>query len=226
MLYLVIYFLVNEQESPFSVAENELFEKRYTEGYDLTTDHRYNQWLQACHPDSTIVAHLPQVSQGTLVPFTAGMTTFARSQQSVGRFSRFLQPPTPPSKNFTRSAKSSSRVLTSAESRRFLQEKEEKKREKEAQKEKRKKDAEERRRICNEIKEQKRLEKVQQAAAKKNDPNRGKCIWIYLHMFICIYMTIYIYNIFGIAIWLHYLILLAVHACMLAISIYTIRNTI
>ena len=164
---------MNEQESPFSVAENELFDKRHTEGCDLTTDHMYNQWLQACHPDSTIVAHIPQVSQGTLVLFTEGMTTFARSQQSVVRFSRFLQPPTRPSKKFTRSTKTSSCVLTSAESRRFLQ-KEKKKHEKEVQN--KRKDAEERR-VCNEMKEQKRLEKVQRAAAKKkNDPNRGKCI--------------------------------------------------
>ena len=86
------YFSVDEQESPFTAAENALFEKRYTEGYDLTTDHRYNQWLQACHPDAAILAHIPQMSQGTLVPFTARMTTFARSQQSVGRLSHFSQP--------------------------------------------------------------------------------------------------------------------------------------
>ena len=170
-------FSVDEQESPFTVAENELFEKRYTEGYDLTTDLRYNEWLRAHHPDATIVAHLPQVTQGTLVPFTAGITTFSRSLQSVGGLSRFLRPPTPPSKKFSQSAKTSSRVLTSAESRRLLQEKEEKKREKEAQKEQRKKDNEERKRIRSEMKEQTRLEKEQRAAAKKQkDSTRGKCI--------------------------------------------------
>ena len=159
-------FSVDEQESPFTVAENELFEKCYTEGYDLTTDLRYNEWLRAHHPDATIVAHLPQVTQGTLVPFTAGITT-----------SHFLQPPTPPSKKFSQSAKTSSRVLTRAESRRFQQEKEEKKREKEAQKEQRKKDNEERKRIRSEMKEQTRLEKEQRAAAKKQkDSTRGKCI--------------------------------------------------
>ena len=90
---LVYTFSVDVRESPFTVAENQLFEKCYTEGYDMTTDHKYNQWLQAHYPDATILAQIPQVSQGILVPFTAGITTFERSQQSVGRLSRFLQPP-------------------------------------------------------------------------------------------------------------------------------------
>lgn len=167
---------VQEISTPFTVAERELFQKRFTEGYDLTCDHRYIQWLQVHHPDATILAHIPQVSQGTVVPFTAGITSFARPQQSVGRLSRFFQPPTPPSKKCSRSTKTSSRVLTSAESRKILQEKEEKKREKEAQKEQRKKANEERKRVCSEMREQKRLEKEQRAAAKKQkDPTRGKC---------------------------------------------------
>jgi len=68
------------------------------------------------------------------------MTTFARFHQSVGQLTHFLQPPAPPSKKFTQSANPSSCPLTSAESRRLLQEKGKKK---EAQKEQRRKDAEE-----------------------------------------------------------------------------------
>ena len=64
---LTVHYSVDEQESPFTVAENELFEQRYTEGYDLTIDPRYNKWLQAHHPDATILAHIPQVSKGMYI---------------------------------------------------------------------------------------------------------------------------------------------------------------
>ena len=63
---------MDEQESPFTVAENELFEQLYIEGYDLTIDPRYNKWLQAHHPDAAILAHIPQVPRGTLVPLQQG----------------------------------------------------------------------------------------------------------------------------------------------------------
>ena len=64
---LTLHYSVDEQECPFTVAENELFEKRYTEGYDLTIDHRYNKWLQAHHPDATFLALPPQVSKGMYI---------------------------------------------------------------------------------------------------------------------------------------------------------------
>ena len=64
---LTLHYSVDEQESPFTVAENELFEQRYTEGYDLTIDPKYNKWLQAHHPDATILAHIPQVSKGMYI---------------------------------------------------------------------------------------------------------------------------------------------------------------
>lgn len=34
----------------FTEAEEALFKRRYEEGYDLTRDTRYNQWLQCFHP--------------------------------------------------------------------------------------------------------------------------------------------------------------------------------
>ena len=44
ILYILLTCLyIISQESPFTIAEKELFKKRYTEGYDLTIDHRYNQ---------------------------------------------------------------------------------------------------------------------------------------------------------------------------------------
>lgn len=34
----------------FSLEEQVLFERRYEEGYDITTDVRYNAWLNLYHP--------------------------------------------------------------------------------------------------------------------------------------------------------------------------------
>lgn len=160
---------------PFSEAEVERFKERYAEGYDLTADTHYNQWLQMAHPDDAILAQLPIVSQGTVVPFQPGMTTFSRPTGSVGQLSRFLKQPTPATRKFTRS-KTSSRVLTSAESLKIMELKENEKKEKEAAKEQRKRAVEERKRIRDEKKKQTELEKEKKAApqaSKKQDKRRN-----------------------------------------------------
>ena len=54
------------QHISFTDAEVEHFERQYTEGHNLTGDIRYNQWLQVAHPDTTFLAHQPNVSQGTV----------------------------------------------------------------------------------------------------------------------------------------------------------------
>lgn len=144
----------------------ERFKERYAEGYDLTADTHYNHWLQVAHPEDTILAQLPTVSQGTVVHFQPGMTTFARPSGSVGQLSRFLQQPTPPTRKFTARAKTSSRVLTSVESLKLMEDKEKEKKAKEAEKEQRKRAMEERKRIREEKKKQAELEKEKQAAAQ------------------------------------------------------------
>ena len=154
---------------PFSDAEVKRFEKRYTEGYDLTGDKRYNQWLQLAHPDNTILARLPTVSQGTVVHFKPGITSFSRPSESVGQLSRFFKPPTPPTRKFTSRAKTSSRVLTSVESMKLMEDREQEKKTKEAQKEQRKRTAEERKRVRDEKKKQTDLEKEKRAAAKAGE---------------------------------------------------------
>lgn len=159
---------------PFSDAEVERFEKRYTEGYDLTGDLRYNQWLQVAHPDDTILARLPTVSQGAVVHFKPGMTTFSRPTESVGQLSRFLKQPTPATRKFTSKAKTSSRVLTSVESIKLMEDKEQEKKAKEAQKEQRKRTVEERKRVRNEKKKQADLEKEKRAAAKASEKQQKK----------------------------------------------------
>lgn len=148
------------------------FKERYAEGYDLTADTHYNQWLQVAHPEDAILAQLPTVSQGTVVHFQPGMTTFARPSGSVGQLSRFLQQPTPPTRKFTR-AKTSSRVLTSVESLKLMEDKEKEKRAKQAEKEQRKRAMEEKKRIREERKKQAELEKEIKAVAKV-DKNKKK----------------------------------------------------
>ena len=41
---------IDEDNLQFTEAEVALFETRQKEGYDLTGDLRYNQWLQLVHP--------------------------------------------------------------------------------------------------------------------------------------------------------------------------------
>ena len=139
----------------------EHFERQYTEGHDLTGDIRYNQWLQVAHPDTTFLAHLPNVSQGTVGHFNSVMATFTRPSESVGQLSRFLKHPMPPTKRFTSRTKASSRVLISSESIKLMEEKEHQKKAKEEEKEQRKRAAEEKKRTIQEKRKQKDLEKEQ-----------------------------------------------------------------
>lgn len=37
----------------FTVAEQELFERRYQNGYDFKHDERYNLWLECYHPENS-----------------------------------------------------------------------------------------------------------------------------------------------------------------------------
>ena len=56
-------------ESKFSPTEEALFQTRWENGYDLTTDHRYNQWV------ATKKAKCVEVKLGTHVYFSVSMTT-------------------------------------------------------------------------------------------------------------------------------------------------------
>ena len=135
-----------------------LFERRFEEGYDLTTDTRYNKWLEVTHPSTTFLAHLPAVSQGTLAQLSSGLATFNRPSESVGQLSRFLKQPTPSltSRQSTNKSKPSSRVLTSAQNLKIIEEKEQQKKTKELEKEERKKVAEEKKKKCEDAKKSKK----------------------------------------------------------------------
>lgn len=95
--------------------EISLFETRYTNGYDLTNDARYNVWLIKHHPESAV----------WMQPLKCSSTAV----------SKFLHVPSPPSRIPTYQPKSCGRVLTSAENLRILEEKQRIKMEKERAKE-------------------------------------------------------------------------------------------
>ena len=46
------------QAGEYTEDDELLFQRRYEEGYDLTTDERYNQWLKFNHPNSALTSHL------------------------------------------------------------------------------------------------------------------------------------------------------------------------
>ena len=51
----------------------------------MTSDARYNQWLQQEHPGKTVLAQLPSVSQGKAVHLRSGVTTFSCEEEKRKR---------------------------------------------------------------------------------------------------------------------------------------------
>ena len=42
-------------DNPFTVEQEEHFQRRYREGFDLSIDPDYIQWLKANHPESSLL---------------------------------------------------------------------------------------------------------------------------------------------------------------------------
>ena len=105
--------------SVIEFTEEELlrFQMRYEEGYDLTTDTKYNKWLEMYHSGSKDSAQISSDEEDNSIRVLTPTTVLGRviSEQPTVKI-----PATEP--------KTSARVLTSEESRRMLMEKEEKKR--------------------------------------------------------------------------------------------------
>ena len=105
--------------SVIEFTEKELlrFQRRYEEGYDLTTDTKYNKWLEMYHSGSKDSAQISSHEEDDSIRVLTPTTILGRviSEQQTVKI-----PATEP--------KISARVLTSEENRRMLMEKEEKKR--------------------------------------------------------------------------------------------------
>ena len=108
----------------FTKEEVLKFQRRFENGYDIKTDHRYNSWLKT-----------KQASNTTCSKDDIHQPSYKSS------FSHFLKLPSPPKQSIGEQLHSD-RVITSFESRKRLEDKEEKKKEKIRQKEIRKKAAE------------------------------------------------------------------------------------
>ena len=138
----------------FTEEEQVIFNRRWENGYDITTDHRYNLWCELHQPpntDSVLLSGFESDNEET----GRHVCQPSSYRSSFGKFLMLPSPPTCMSTGFEQTH--SDRVITSAESIKLLEEKERKKKEKLQQKE-----------ICLKKAEEKRIEKQQQLLAKSN----------------------------------------------------------
>ncbi len=160
-----------------AMTESDLsrFQRRY-EGFDLTMDPKYNQWLQVYHPNSNSTPSPPATptspSFSQLPPDTSALVTVSSATQpqySSAILARVLKYPTPTIKNPTSRPKSSGRVLNSSENIRIVEAKEKKKQEEAESKKKRQQERKEKVRKKQEEAERKRKEreeKIKQVALR------------------------------------------------------------
>ena len=157
----------------FTAEEKQRFQTRYEEGFDITTDSRYNQWLQNHHPEAisercqlqfsplnpddslhledTLEQGADTVGDKTDLPLNDSSppcTTNISRKLKLDQFVKLLPPPT----TLTKKKPGEARVLTSAE---FLLELDKKEGEKKKQAQ------------LKEQRKQVRLEKAATRAAKK-----------------------------------------------------------
>ena len=120
----------------FTPEEMALFEKRYNEGYDLTSESRYNLWLEMYHSSQPICTDTHIVSESTPVDvhdYTNNDTPSMVSVLPSSVLEKVISQQ-PVVKMPTKESKSSARILTSEENRKILKGKENRKREEEERK--------------------------------------------------------------------------------------------
>ncbi len=158
-----------EKHAQFTQVEEAKFNRRFEEGYDVTTDERYNLWLEKYHssaqlmspvhlsvspPASTLSDNSRDCSISPESPRPSNLLLGeATRPESVLR--KFLQHPLPQVTKPRSYEKMSAKVLTSSECRKAVEEKERLKREKQDEKERRKQE-----------RERQRAEKAARLAAK------------------------------------------------------------
>ena len=98
----------SDSTDQFTSAERECYERRYEEGYDLTQDDRYNQWLRVHYADNVRVQLFkdPNLSTGTLQGQQASPSDVESDATSPppsvrSKLSSFLPVPTVPQKKTT-----------------------------------------------------------------------------------------------------------------------------
>lgn len=181
---------------PYSDVEVQRLEKQYTEGYDFTGGMQYNQWLKVAHPEGTILAWLPTVSQGTVIHFKPGQVNQLVNYPGFWN-NQHLQQESSPAKQ--RHLHVCSQALRGWNLRRRRNKK---RRQRKAEKKQRKRCMEVRKRVRNERNKWTDLEKERRAAAKASEKQQKKkkyekksCkgstppagVWMYVHL-VCIHI--------------------------------------
>ena len=125
----------------FTADEEELFARRYENGYNLTHDSRYNQWLENKMRGNDNTTKIEINYYHSLC--TTARDGAAGHKPAISRLAKFLTIPVPPGNNKKNYVNSGARVLTSEECMHMLEEKQRKKKEAAEEKEKRKFEREE-----------------------------------------------------------------------------------
>ena len=126
------------QAGEYTEDEELLFQRRYEEGYDLTTDERYNQWLKFNHPNSALTSQLTdkrylydkiikRAKMTEEISAGSGLTPLDALHQQDLRESKGKE---------TGTSTACARVMTSEENLKFLEEKERRKQEEKEKKRK------------------------------------------------------------------------------------------
>ena len=138
----------------------EKFECRFENGYNLTTDHRYNQWVEMYHPDEC-----PGHDGSSFEEQQDHVVMADRCHQKTD-WQKLLTVPDPPSKIATVHQKKSARVLTGSDFLQIMREKELKKKEEATRKEERKRAQEKKARERAAVKERKAREQEERKAQR------------------------------------------------------------
>ena len=144
----------------FSASEEELFKTRHENGYDITTDHRYNQWLLQNTQKEDIHVHSAT---------TINECAHPKEPSSIHEFLQIPELPSALKKNSEKKFRTA-RVLTSDVAIQQMEEKERRKKEEEERKERRKEEREERARVRAE----QQAEKKRKAEEKKKEKEQAE----------------------------------------------------
>lgn len=168
----------SKNDLSFTDKELQLFSRRFDEGYDMTTDERYNEWMRVYHfqnPTQSSLASLGSSFKGlnlsqdlsdisnkdSASPDTSPVTVNFQS-----KISEFLVIPTPPARRPEAKTCGKAKVISGVDYLELMDKKEAEKRQKQAEKQEKRVQAELKRKEREEKKALKALEKANKKKAK------------------------------------------------------------
>jgi len=69
-------------DNPFTQEQEEHFQRRYREGFDLSIDPDYNRWLKANHPESGLLGDYAGAHSSSVASDTAHTSDLLGARQS------------------------------------------------------------------------------------------------------------------------------------------------